>query len=245
MPPPNPLHGIGLLLRRHNGDFSFLGTCFALRSQHHFLTARHCVGSLAADEVAIAVPGVLAPVVAEAIAHHPTADVTVVRLPSEAPVAQVEPFWMGVPLRALGVDFMAFGYPESVSGDQAREPTPRLFKGHVQRFFDHTSYIGYHYRAVELSIPAPAGLSGGPVFGGSTVSVFGMVTENFQSWTTVEAVEEVREQGIVGATEYRAIVNYGVAILLNEESAWLDAHLPTFDSSDWVDRRHIPPGPTW
>ena len=116
------------------------------------------------------------------------------RLAGEEPTA-VEPFWDSVASQGLGDDYAAFGYPEDVAADTPG-PTPRLFTGHFQRFFDHSSYAGYNYRAGEMSLPAPAGLSGGPVFRRQApVMVMGLVAENFESSTTLHAVEEITEEG--------------------------------------------------
>src|SRR5436305_455579 len=72
---------------------------------------------------------------------------------------QITPFWGAVATHGLGEDFVAYGYPESIFGSDARQPTPRLFKGHYQRFLHYRSFMGYHYDAGELSIGVPAGLS--------------------------------------------------------------------------------------
>ena len=58
--------------------------------------------------------------------------------------------------------FLGFGYP--VEGSANSLPVPRLVKGHFQRYFGYAAPGSTEsYFAGEMSIPAPAGLSGGPL----------------------------------------------------------------------------------
>src|SRR6266568_2867656 len=65
--------------------------------------------------------------------------------------------------------------------DWPRFPSPHYtvgFPGHVQRFFNHTSHMGYRYIAAELSIGCPVGLSGAPVFNSTHMGrLYGVVAE--------------------------------------------------------------------
>ena len=125
---------------------------------------------------------------------------------------------------SLGEEFYAFGYPPSVFGPSASEPTARLFTGNFQRFIDHQSHLGYRYIAGEMSIACPQGLSGAPVFRpGAPVMLLGLVTENLQTYTALESVEEVIERGEVRRTEVRNVINYGVTLMLHELQPWLDS----------------------
>jgi hypothetical protein len=159
-----------------------------------------------------------------------------VKLAGEDP-EDVEPFWGAVGNYSLGEQFHAFGYPEDVAADKPG-PTPRLFTGHFQRFFDYRSFAGFRYRAGELSLPAPAGLSGGPLFRpGAAVMVTGLVAENFESRTTLDSVEEVSREGDRTTYSTVRVIAYGVAVMLDPLSGWLDEHVPAFDSSEFVRRR--------
>lgn len=210
-----------------------LGTCFAFRSARHFVTAAHCVGDLEPDRLVVLVPHVLGPTRVVSVEKHPTADAAILTLDSEP--EGVEPFWSSASNYGLGEDFLAFGFPESIFGPDARQPTARLFKGSYQRFFDHESHLGFRYFAGELSLGCPAGLSGGPVFRpGAHVIVTGMATENMESTTVLESVEEVERGDEKTAMRYRKVITYGVALMLDRLSDWFDAHLPVFDSTEWV-----------
>jgi hypothetical protein len=237
----NQLNGIGMVMHpwanEGRGPY-LLGTCFAFRSARHFVTAAHCVGDLRADRLVVVVPQVTGPIRVTSVERHPSADVAILTLDEEPD--GVEPFWSAVSNYGLGEDFLAFGFPESIFGPDARQPTPRLFKGSYQRFFDHESHMGYEYFAGELSIGCPAGLSGGPLFRpDAQVIVTGMATENMESTTVLESVEEVVQDGAKTEKRYRKVITYGVALMLDRVSDWFDAHLPEFDSSEWV-KAHPP-----
>lgn len=202
-----------------------LGTCFAYRTDRHFLTAAHCVGDLSADKLMVTVPRIPAVGRVASIDRHPTADVAVLTLDED--MAGVETFWSVAANYVLGEDFLAFGYPESIFGLDSREPTPRLLKGSYQRFFDHESYLGFRYFAGELSMGCPAGLSGGPLFRqGAHVIVTGLATENLESTTVLESVEEITEGDTTTAMRYRKVITYGVAVMLDRLAEWLDQHVP-------------------
>jgi hypothetical protein len=238
----NQLNGIGMLVHPWANDGHgpyLLGTCFAFRSNRHFLTAAHCVGDLEPDRLAVFVPHAAPVTRVVGVEKHPVADVAILTVADE--LEGVEPFWSAVGNYNLGEDFLAFGYPESIFGPEVREPTARLFKGSYQRFFDHESHMGFRYFAGELSIGCPAGLSGGPLFRpGAHVIVTGMATENLESTTVLESVEEISSGEVKSEMRYRKVITYGIAIMLDRLSAWLDQHLPEFDSTDWAKTRPPP-----
>jgi hypothetical protein len=90
--------------------------------------------------------------------------------------------------------------------------------------------MGYRYTALELDFACPAGLSGGPVFRpGAPQMVIGLATENFESTTYLDAVEETTHRGETRRTQYQRVLSYGVAVALESVEDWLDEHLPSFD----------------
>jgi hypothetical protein len=96
----------------------------------------------------------------------------------------------------------------------------------VQRTFSHNGLLSYHYEAAELSFPAPGGLSGGPVVTmPHAVHVLGLVTENWESTTFLQSVEEVQDNGGIYKETTRAVVNYGICVRLLEIEPWLSAML--------------------
>lgn len=161
------------------------------------------------------------------IARAPRADLAVLKVEDHvANTAPVQAFRDYSIQHEVGEDFVAFGYPESVFGVNDREPVPRAFRGYFQRFFMYQSFAGYVYIAAEMSIPSPAGLSGGPVWRPHTSAVFGVVAENLRSTTTLEAVEEISRPDHTTRTEYQNVVNYGLVVMLHSLSHWLDDVLP-------------------
>jgi hypothetical protein len=105
-------------------------------------------------------------------------------------------------------------------------PTARLFRGHFQRGL---RYIrgNYEYEAGEMSIPSPAGLSGGPLFRPHDFNyVTAVATENVQSTTYVGRIEEVTKEGVVERHVERDVAQYGIAAVLAPLSEWLDEVAP-------------------
>jgi hypothetical protein len=186
-----------------------------LRWANWFVTASHCVGKLGAADVGVLLPGLSATIRAERLIRHGSADICIVRLPN-FDREPAEPFWGVVGNYTLGEEFHAFGWPEEILGDT--RPTPRLFTGHFQRFIPkHRSHLGFRYRAGELSIPCPGGLSGGPLFRPEAPQMLtGMVTENLEAWTLLDSVEEVQDNGRLYKLESRRVLTYGLALMLDQ-----------------------------
>ncbi len=243
--PFNPLLGVGMVWARQIGpEPIMLGSAFAFRSAESWLTAAHVVGHGEIERGNLAVV-TYTPRVPEALIYwraveevqvHPNADLALLRvtpMDSERGDDPAHPFWNYVGNYALGEDFMAFGFPESVFGDDGRSPTPRLFKGSYQRIFDYMSgHEKRHYVAGEMSIPAPAGLSGAPLFRpGAQQMVTAVVTENMESTTYLDAIEIVNRGGDTSTTRYEKVISYGVALMLDRVAEWLDPLLPPRDPS--------------
>lgn len=87
---------------------------------------------------------------------------------------------------------LAYGFPtEGPDPSSGAAPVSRLFVGHYQRFSEYSSPPGYRYLAGEMSIPAPGGLSGGPVFRAEAPEMLtGMVTANHESYAITDSLEE-------------------------------------------------------
>ena len=214
------------------GDFTVtkqptvLGTCFAFRYPTTFLTARHVFRRANPQELAISfltIPG-LRPVVE--VHAHPSADLAVLKT-ADVNTAGIEPFWDVVSNLSIGEEFFAYGFPEDLLFGSGGTPA-RLFTGHYQRFFDFDSPHNYRYVAGEMSIPCPAGLSGGPLFRpGAAVMLTAMAAENLETslWKEVEETEGPDGRPVRKiAGEGR--VNYGIAVILAEILDWLNERVP-------------------
>jgi hypothetical protein len=53
-----------------------------------------------------------------------------------------------------------------------------------------------------------------------------MVTENLESTTFLEAVEQIQAENTVTETRYTRVVQYGVGLMLNGVEDWPNAHAP-------------------
>jgi hypothetical protein len=239
----NPLSAAGLLVgvltpeagralqtneRRVIDDAHFRGTCFAFRQSDTFLTAAHCVSDIDAATLFVHVPAAREFHAVAEIERHPSADVALLRLAGSAWPGEVEPFVRTKPFTALGMEFMAYGFPEDATApdEEPLTPTQRLFRGYLQRQLIYRR-AGYEYSAGEMSIPSPAGLSGGALFVAADFnSVIGIAAENVQSTTYVGRVEEQTSDGGKITHVEREHVQYGIAALLAPLGDWLDELVP-------------------
>ena len=87
---------------------------------------------------------------------------------------------------------------------------PRLLKGYVTRTFQHDVPGFGMTRAAELDMPAPAGLSGGPLFRGKTANVMGVIYGDTESYSITDC-EQVDSKTGERTPESRKIVTFGVA----------------------------------
>lgn len=210
--------------RRSDDKFDFLGTCFAFRHRHRFLTAAHCIGQLSPNDLVIGSSFHIAhwPWQVTKVTPHNEADLAALEI-DPAGTTAVAPFYSVAKNCQMGDDIGAIGFPEDTTAKGIVEPTARYFRGHVQRFMNHDSYRGYSYRAVELSVPAPAGLSGGAVFKiGHVNPLVGIVCENFESSTYLRSIEEIQENGNTYREQVQSVINYAVCVRLSHYEQWLD-----------------------
>ena len=225
-----PLESTGWIVALdEEGEASYRGTCFAFGRANCFLTAAHCVEGLDVNQVSVGVywGEVEEGLVAQRIERHPDADLAIVEIPDHGP--QLETF---SPFRGfteefdLGAPVTAFGYPEFATREVAR-PTPRFFRGHVQRVFAHER-SPYSYMALELNFGAPAGLSGGPVALEKEPSkAVGIVTGNLEVSTLLTKEDVVEANGNRYSERVERIVEYAVAVSLRDVVDWLADMLPT------------------
>lgn len=239
----DPLSATGVLFHGPpDGDrISVLGSCTAFRRNDVVLTAAHCVRSVSAEHIWVDFmrQGTGARQ-ATMIKPHESADLAIIEL---EPVGNDEvgnpefAFWNFVGNLALGEEFFAYGYP--VEPQQERDMffrfTPRVFRGHYQRFFRMDDVPGgYNYRAIELNMPAPEGLRGGPVFRpGAPQMLTGIVAANIESYTIADSFEEVVSPNHTTRYETRRVISYGAAVVLSELESWLNENIPFRLGTPW------------
>jgi S1-C subfamily serine protease len=209
---------------------SFLGSCFAYRWQNRILTAAHCVRGVDPSEIAVeTIPNSGFLQQAIRVHFHDSADIALIEIGGlQLGGHEMTTFADIGPVQYLGSEVMAFGYPVDVLDPESNKPTPRLFKGYVQRLVSDYQPGGYKYKydAIELNFPCPGGLSGGPVFlHGNPAQVVGLVTGNVRSTTVLDAIEEGPDR----KTVYREVISYGAALRLSEVESWLAPFCPPRD----------------
>jgi len=228
----DPLTAVGLVLYTNpDGNEVVGGSCFLYRRDEVALTAAHCIPESALN-VRLLFPRLDAiPTAVLNVERHPTADLAAVytnRSELAEPGYPRYAFWNHVGNYALGEQFFAFGFPvEGPSPDAVGQtPTPRLFIGSFQRYFQYCGLSREGYLAGEMSIPAPGGLSGGPLFRqGAQQMVTGLVTTNVESYAITDSIEEIQKDGSIYRQEARRVISYGLALMLAPVGDWLDEHV--------------------
>jgi hypothetical protein len=223
------LDAVGMvILRDSDGSEAIGGTCFLFRRDEVALTAAHCVPSEAAA-VEVILPRISRRrIPVERIERHASGDVAALFLDRGIKDKQGYPhfaFWDHVGNLELAEQFFAYGFPVEGPAPEidAVQPVPRIFVGHYQRFFQYAGFGIKPYWAGELSVPAPGGLSGGPVFRpGALQMVTGLVTANVESYAVTDSIEEVRDGGSVYRLESRKVISYGISLMLAQYDDWLN-----------------------
>lgn len=76
---------------------------------------------------------------------------------------------------SYGADVVTIGYPLPFGAGNRFETSARLLRGYVTRIIQHNDPRWTPARAYELDMPAPGGLSGGPLVNLDTLQVHGVV----------------------------------------------------------------------
>lgn len=211
--------------KAENGSWEPIGTCFAFRNTDYLLTAGHCVPDSGQKGMGVAFPGMEEAVPVVEIRRHPKADVAMVRV---APGHGASRAFVDVDTHYPGKDVWAFGFPGSDAGEQERA-TPRIYRGYSHRTMRYSSPTTRStYGAIELSFAPPTGLSGAPVYHRSRFPLEqGLIAEDHQVTSAAEFEEEIdRQPGEEKRVVYRRVVDFGIAVLLEEIRDWLDEVAP-------------------
>lgn len=221
----------------HGGSSSFLGSCFIFRDVNTLVTAAHCVRDVSSPDLRIAIQALgdhLFDVLD--VQFHPTADLAILKVGGVDERRVGWPKYSLLDDRAYGLEVEACGFPEDMVLESGRPPA-RVFRGHVQRFVNWNSHLGYEYLAAELSFRCPGGLSGGPLynpeFPGRT---YGLIAENIRTSNILDTIEEIQENGRVLRQHYESVIYYGMAVWLPAVESWVDSLVPPI-SQEELNRR--------
>ncbi|MGE2689980.1 S1 family peptidase [Mycolicibacterium pulveris] len=208
--------------------WEFSGTGAMYLRPYVILTAAHCVPDVVGGRLGFKSPMESDGRLAEQVIRHPTIDLAALVVSKDAakpPTGVYSEIGHGL---VDGGDFIAFGYPAELG-----TTAPRLFKGHYQRHFEYQSPDGHKYFAAELSIPAPAGLSGGPVSNAHRPQVLdAIVTANHDSSAVIDSFEEEERDGKVWRGKITRVVSYGIAAMLvpPDVQEWVDTVVALADA---------------
>jgi hypothetical protein len=206
------------------GTPEYTGTGSVYMKPNIVVTAGHCVPQIEGARYAVKMPTNDYAWIAERAVWHEESDIAV--LVGRPDVDGPPRVYSGVDetLTEAG-DFVAFGFPAEENAAVARH-----FKGHFQRYFGYPGPSGQKYFAGEMSIPAPAGLSGGPVsYPHSRDKLAAVVTTNHDSYFVVDSFEETEHDGTRSRGEIRRVVSYGIAAMLSGKASWLSAIVDSAD----------------
>jgi hypothetical protein len=217
----------------HKNTRQFLGSSFIFRYTDTLLTAAHCVEKLNPKDILIKIFSTNNKVYEVIdIERHPKADVAILR------VKGINEREIGYPKSSLfddnifGLEVVSCGFPED-SQLGFSEPTARVFRGHVQRFVNWKSYLGYDYIGAELSFRCPGGLSGGELFNREHVGrTYGLITENIRTSSILDSIEEIEENGEIYREHHESIIYYGIAVWLPAISDWIDLKIPPISNEE-------------
>lgn len=223
-----PSSAVALVGIHGDGAFASTGSAFRFGHDRVLLTARHCIAP--GHELAVRFLASEMTIV-ERVLEHPVADVAALVVRGQPDPSLTNRAFAEVSRSAYGGDeFVSYGFP--TEGPTYHEvvgtPTPRVFTGHYQRFLDFVSVEGYRYRAGEMSIAAPSGLSGAPMFRRHNPSaITGLVTTNMDAYALIDSVLEKDELGRpTYREEARRVLSYGIALQVVDLREWIRDAIP-------------------
>ena len=189
-----------------------------------YITARHCV-PVGVQLVVVPTAGGGGLRVLD-VMHHPNVDLALVRtvMPTGALLLPEQVYGRPADRVLDGAEFLGHGYP----GEDGADPLPpaRTVRGYVQRLFQYQGYL-----SIEMSIPAPIGLSGTVLSyfrepGVAPNAPIAVVTANSETFLEVDRVTYADIDGKVRRTDtVKKIVTFGIAAWLQSEVAWLDEQM--------------------
>jgi hypothetical protein len=216
----------GALFREDGDERKFLGSCCAYRRSNLFLTAAHCIPDCPPAKLRIATGSHSEGDEEARVLHVET------HLSADLAALITAPHSLGLnhlpevsTIIGPGLEVDAFGFPlESDADSQA--PTAKYYRGVIQRLFEYRQGK-YSYDALELGIPAPAGLSGGAVAlpidhdGLIEHSLIGIVTTDREASRSLRTTIDVTEGESHYVERVEGVMLHAIAVDLTEMSDWL------------------------
>jgi hypothetical protein len=203
---------------------AFAGSCGAYTRRDVFITAAHCIP--ANRTLIIALEGDNNGRLVRRCVKHPTTDIAVLVTdpPEPDPFASQVFHRPGNQVIIDGGDFICYGFP--AEGSPENRPIGRTIRGNIQRYFNYNAPNGDQYFAMEMSCPAPAGLSGSMLAYLNRPDIpIGVVTTNYDSYVLLDRLEEVEKNGAIYREQISRVVSYGIAASLINEQTWLDERI--------------------
>jgi hypothetical protein len=122
---------------------------------------------------------------------------------------------------------MAYDYPiedRSSLGPFKAVESARLLRANYQRFFQFEDPEGHRFLAGELSVAAPSGMRGAPLFRpGALPMLTGLVVGTLESSVLAYKVTEVKDGVETYLEKVDRITTYGVGLMLDPVGEGLEA----------------------
>jgi len=209
-----------------NGKIDIVGSSFRLWSSNHFITAQHCVRNIEPSQLKIMNPlsdthhfNCLA------INRHAKADIAVLEVQGTIP-EQLEKFKLSNKEASYGANIHCFGIMINLLETGA---PARVIGGIIQRDFTYKDGT-YQSAALELSVPIPKGMSGGPAFFAHRDDIaIGVAIASIKSEVVVSEFEEYENDKLKEKERISEITRYGVILNLWEVKSWLEEVIPKKD----------------
>lgn len=228
----NPMYSTGWIAQVIDGQYNFVGSCFAYRSQNILITAGHCVADRPKGELLVfsGMMGINEGIPIDNVIIHDDMDIAILIV--SGPPGCFDTFMEFSHSFQWGCEVTAFGYPEDSSKSGMR-PTARYFRGHVQRVFMHEFRHPHNQNreAIELNFGAPGGLSGGPIaLKDSSDTVIGIVVENHDSTTYLQTITDIHNGCEHTIEKVHSVISYGIGLALYEAIDWIDSVIAEYSA---------------
>jgi len=203
-----------------------VGSCFRLWSPIHFITANHCIENTNPSELKVMNPfSNYQNLNCVEIYRHAEADIAVLKVTGSVP-EQFEKFKISGDEPSYGAPIHCFGIIPNLIKTGA---PGRVIGGIVQRDLIHKDHK-YKSHSIELSVPIPKGMSGGPAFlAHRDDSAIGVAIGTIKSEVVISEFINYQDEKTQEKERISEITRYGIILTLYSVRNWLEEIIPKQD----------------